>query len=170
MRKRLGRRARRMQFHVPVPGRTPPPAASDTACLSAGERAVVAMMRQVFIGFADESDSGWGEARRLGEVAFDPLISAGLIEALGAFLAALRESRRSAFRFSDPRCPCCRERLTEPEGRIVALIRASRRRRSADVMTQAMVLCEGVCDRRMVDAAGRIGAWLDRAEAPRRLN
>ena len=74
---------------------------------------------------------------------------------------SMSRSRRSMFCFANPRCPKCRLRLTEPEQRLMRVLRASRTRDGAEAQTQALILCEGNPTARLIAAVSAAARELD---------
>lgn len=55
----------------------------------------------------------------------------------------MRTSRRSVFRFSNPRCPCCAAIVTQDERYLMQLVQYAQEQNRSKVASTAMLLCEG---------------------------
>lgn len=107
------------------------------------EATALSVARGFFRGFADPPSQGWMGAFAAARVAFAPEVGPAAALAVLDVVGALRGTRRSAFRFSNPACPCCAERLTEHERQLMAALRAVREDRLDAARAHAMLLLEG---------------------------
>ena len=58
-------------------------------------------------------------------------------------LLAMRQSRKSVFRFNSSHCAVCRHRVSECENLLLSTIRSRRNRELQAARVYAMILCEG---------------------------
>ena len=155
----------KMTFSFPEDSRGE--AAAATPCVQSyelSEWAVLHMMRRLFVGEAEGNDRGVWEAQRVGEIYFDAASSAAIVAALREYVDLLRRTRRSTFMFKNPRCPCCRSRVTSDERLMMSIIRSQRNGGGDVAIKGALDLCEGVCDENFLKAAERVGAVINRLE------
>lgn len=138
-------------------------AGRSSADLSLVEWAALDMARCVFVGFADVDSDGVGAAMARGDWHFCAGHSGPIVSALSDCLAAMRSVRRSPFRFSDPRCPCCRPRVTDCEMGLIRLLRARMQGRDGDFVAAALMLCDGACTEPFLRAAARAADQLNDA-------
>jgi hypothetical protein len=73
---------------------------------------------------------------------------------------ALRQARRSTFRFSNPACPVCREFVTEHEQMLIDIIVSLQTQNLVCARTTAIMLCEGHDENPLLDAAADIAETL----------
>lgn len=126
------------------------------------ELAALDIMRFFFVSYAEPESQGWRVAFSYATSAFGRDRGARIAYALMETVEAMSRSRRSMFCFSNPRCPKCRLRLTEPEQRLMRILRASRRGDGAASQTQALILCEGNPTARFIASATLAARELDR--------
>lgn len=70
-----------------------------------------------------------------------------------AVVHEMRTSRRSTFRFSNPRCQGCASVVTEDERHLLQLVQHARAHRVSMLASSAMLLCEGHSTDRVIAAA-----------------
>lgn len=73
---------------------------------------------------------------------------------------AMRFSRKSTFRFSNPYCDCCRVRISTSERHIMETIRALAEGDAVTARTNALVLCEGYETEPFLRAAANLSRCL----------
>lgn len=167
IRKRMDDTSARMQFDAP---KAAPPDSSVAQAdyerpLNLKEWGLLDIMRCLFVGYAEADSHAWDAAVLRGDWHFEGGVGHPLTQALVDFIEALRLSRRTAFHFSDPRCPCCRGRVTDCERRMIAVVRAKAADRVSSARTHAMLVCEGGADDAFLAAADRVSQALRRAKA-----
>ena len=101
------------------------------------------IMRYFFIAYTDPQRNAWEMAfmhaqNRFGTVRGPVIVSRAL-----DVVQAMRLSRKSSFRYSNPYCTCCRERISHSEKHIMETIRAFDRGDPVAAQANALVLCEG---------------------------
>lgn len=109
--------------------------------------------RYFCLSFAEPSEHSWVTVM-LSSTSFFP--DPGSAEAMRRVLAVvheMRSSRRSAFRFSNPRCEGCSAIVTDDERHLVQLIQATRAQRPSLAAPSAILLCEGHDSERLRKAA-----------------
>lgn len=143
-----------------------PIALNEAAPLSPGlddtEQAALDIMRFFFVSYAEPKSQGWRIAFSYATSAFGRHRGAHIACALMETVEAMSCSRRSMFCFSNPRCPKCRLLLTEPEQRLMRVLRASRHGDGTAAQTQALILCEGNPTARFIANATLAARELDR--------
>jgi hypothetical protein len=115
----------------------------DALPFDADERQVLHIARTFFRSFAMPETQAWiggvGAALRGFDHAAAPHI---YVATLGA-VQAMRQSRRSVFRFNDPCCPDCADRATDGERLFLGGLRAMRDGAPERAAALATILCEG---------------------------
>ena len=117
----------------------------DFACLTA--------YRYFCLSFAEPAVQSWTTPILAANSFFPDPGSAEAMRRTFAVLHEMRISRRSPFRFSNPRCQGCSSIVTHDERHLVQLIQAARRKSDAPLLPSAMLLCEGNDSTRLVTAA-----------------
>jgi hypothetical protein len=119
---------------------------------SAGERAVLQVIRHYCVSFAAPAQQGWigGIAAAL-EAFGDERGPHVAVAALGV-MQTLRQARQSGFRFNTPDCPSCARNVTSHERLLMSALRAIARARPQAARAHAMLLCEGNPAERVTDA------------------
>lgn len=130
------------------------------------EQTALHIMRCFFVSLAQPESQGWRSAFTYGTACFGRDRGARIAHALMDMVEAMSHSRRSVFSFSNPRCACCARWLTEPEERLMRLLRATRWGDGPEVQTQALILCEGNPTARLVCCAVVAARELDSIAAP----
>lgn len=114
----------------------------DRLGLDATEKAALAVMRHLFATFACPGAHGWLRALGLAETVV-PDRPGDFALALVHVVQAMRWARRSPFLFTNPDCPGCAPRLTEPERHRMNALMAVRRG-TAGARVSTMLLCEAM--------------------------
>lgn len=78
---------------------------------------------------------------------------------------AMRRARSSCFRYSNPDCRHCAQRLTHEERLFLQVFRACRQGRISAAHAHAMILCEGGESRGFLQYMGELARSTERAEA-----
>lgn len=125
--------------------------------------ATLDMLRCLFVGLAEDNSHGFSAAMARGDWYFENGVSADMTAALLDYVHQVRRRRRTKFVFSDPRCPCCRPRVTDCEYRMLSIIDARLDGRAVDAKTHAIILCEGPADEELLRAAAAVGRVMERA-------
>jgi len=123
------------------------------------------VMRCYFSAFAHPPSQGWLGAMEWSAAAIGVRSGPQMAFALLRLVQAMRASRRSAFRFSNPACPGCRGIVTETEARLLSLIDDMRHGRTSSAHANAMLLCEGGEAAAVMNEARAVGEFMDVIEA-----
>ena len=99
--------------------------------------------RYFCLSFSEPQGGAWVTAMLGAECFFPGEGSAEKLRRALAVVHEMRTSRRSTFRFSNPRCEICTAIVTEDERHLLQLIQHARARRGSLVASSAMLLCEG---------------------------
>lgn len=115
------------------------------ATLGLGPRQATALdvMRFFFTAHAQPESQAWMAAFELAAAAEGPELGPAVGWRALRVVQALRGSRRSAFRFSNPVCPGCRGVATETERRLMTMVLRLGRGELAAARADALLLCEG---------------------------
>jgi len=120
--------------------------------------AILEIMRFYFVAYADPQRNAWEMAFEHGQRVFGttrgPVMAARVLDVV----QAMRFSRKSTFRFSNPYCECCRKRISNSERHILDAICALDRGDTVGAMASALVLCEGFDTEPFLDAAKKLSA------------
>lgn len=79
-----------------------------------------------------------------------------ITSAVLSLVNALRQSRRSMFRFSNPACKVCREFVTEHEHLLLRIVMAMQSGNLIGARTSAIMLCEGHDENPLLKAVGNV--------------
>ncbi|MEL6958074.1 MAG: hypothetical protein AAGL89_03860 [Pseudomonadota bacterium] len=99
--------------------------------------------RYFCLSFSEPHGGAWVTAMLSAECFFPGAGSAEKMRRALAVVQEMRTSRRSTFRFSNPRCEICSGIVTEDERHLLQLIQHARARNGSLVASSAMLLCEG---------------------------
>ncbi|MEM8576687.1 MAG: hypothetical protein AAGF60_02445 [Pseudomonadota bacterium] len=80
----------------------------------------------------------------------------------------MRAARRSCFRFSNPRCPCCAAIVTADERHLIQMVQHTRATRTSLAASSAMLLCEGHDVTDLLRQAGHFTTFASGAAYPAR--
>lgn len=140
--------------HDPQPGTAP----LEDCGYSAEQVAVLEIMRFFFVAYSDPGRHAWETAFSHARKAFGetrgPVMAAKVLE----MVQAMRYSRKSVFRFSNPYCECCRLRISNSERHMLDAVCALRRGDTVGARANALVLCEGFETDGFLDAARNLVA------------
>ena len=78
-----------------------------------------------------------------------------------SLIRAVRQSRRSNFRFSNPACPVCREYVSGHEEVLLRLLMGQLQGKLAAARACAIMICEGHDETDLIQAAGKLSAALN---------
>lgn len=115
--------------------------------------AFLSAARFFFLTFAEKDQAAWVTAILGTESFFPGGNSAETMRRALAVVHEMRTSRRSMFRFSNPRCQGCSAIVTQDERYLLQMVQHARARRMSQVASSAMLLCEGNAIDRVVTAA-----------------
>lgn len=123
------------------------PSPKEMALSEAGyddiEEAILTIARYYFQTFALPQTQSWLAALQVADTRFPGTSSAGIAMDILAAVQAMRMSRSSPFRFSNPACPGCSQIIGEHERQFMCVVQAARRGQMGSARTHAMLLCEG---------------------------
>lgn len=114
--------------------------------------------RYFCLSFAEPEEHSWVSAMLASDSFFPEKNSAEAMRRVLAVVYEMRASRRTAFRFSNPRCERCSAIATHDERHLVQVIQAARACRASLAASSAMLLCEGNESNRLRDAADDFAA------------
>lgn len=113
---------------------------------------MLSVARHYFDAFARPEGQAWiaavSKALELFGAKRGPEVSVAVLIAV----QAMRQARRSTFRFSNPDCAICSAFATQHERSLMASLRAAARGRRDDAAAHAAILCEGNDVRALVHA------------------
>lgn len=107
------------------------------------EFAFLTASRYFCLSFAEPQQQSWVLAFLSSSNFFPAPNSAESMRCVLAIVHEMRTSRRSVFRFSNPRCEGCAGIVTHDERHLVQFVRALRQSRTSAASSSAMLLCEG---------------------------
>jgi len=99
--------------------------------------------RYFFVSFTDKNQSAWVAAVLGSDGFFPDKTHAEAMRLALAVVHEMRTSRRSCFRFSNPRCAGCSAIVTQDERYLLQLVQHARAGRKSQMASTAMMLCEG---------------------------
>lgn len=109
--------------------------------------------RYFFLSFSEMDSNAWLSAFLCSQNFFPDSCHAETMRRALAVVHEMRVTRKSMFRFSNPRCQGCSMVVTEDERHLVQLIQHARVGRHSKVASSAMLLCEGNPVDRVIAAA-----------------
>lgn len=128
----------------------------------AAEDAILEVARYFFQTFALPHTQSWLAALHRAEARFSGSSGPGIAMDILAAVQAMRASRSSCFRFSNPACPGCSQIVGEHERQFMCVFQAVRRGQMGPARTHAMLLCEGndteAFIERMTELAASVGS------------
>lgn len=107
------------------------------------ELSVLAISRFYFQSFAIPESQMWMRALEVARDCFGEARGGELGNLVLDMVQAMRLSRRSGFRFSNPGCACCSQILSENERQMMGVFIAVRHGLLSQAHAHAMILCEG---------------------------
>ena len=126
--------------------------------------------RHFFLSFTEPETQAWETGLSIAMHRLGPEVGSIFATQSLAIVQAMRFSRRSTFHFSNPRCPCCRDKLTEHERNLMDTLIAVRRGNMSGAHLTAMMLCEGHSTDKMIylmrDFSERIGPRDEKSTKP----
>ncbi|WP_299206134.1 hypothetical protein [uncultured Tateyamaria sp.] len=109
--------------------------------------------RYFCVSFSEPLGGAWVTAMLGADYFFPGPDSAEKMRRALAVVHEMRTSRRSTFRFSNPRCEGCSSIVTEDERHLLQLVQHARAHRVSMLASSAMLLCEGHATDRVIAAA-----------------
>lgn len=109
--------------------------------------------RYFFLSFSDSDAGAWVLAMLSSDSFFPGEDSAEKMRRSLAVVHEMRSSRRSMFRFSNPRCEGCAAIVTQDERYLLQMVQNARAGHSSRVASCAMLVCEGNATDRVIKAA-----------------
>ncbi|MEM6890311.1 MAG: hypothetical protein AAF636_19575 [Pseudomonadota bacterium] len=116
--------------------------------------AFLSAARYFCVAFSDGDDKAAWVTAILGADSFFPHgSSAEKMRRALSVVQEMRISRKSIFRFSNPRCQTCSAIVTQDEKYLLQLIQAVRKGQISQAASTAMLLCEGNTTEQLIAAA-----------------
>ena len=103
----------------------------------------LSLARCFFLSYAEPETQAWEIAFVKSHRDLGPEIGALFAQETLKIVQAMRLSRRSIFCFSNPRCPCCCDKLSDHERNLMNAFIAIRCNKKSEAHLHAMILCEG---------------------------
>lgn len=116
------------------------------------------------VAFSENDHSAWVTALLGAESFFPGQEPSETMRRSLAVVQEMRTSRRSVFRYSNPRCQGCSPIVTQDERYLLQMIQYARAGRRSKVTSSAMLLCEGNAINRVVIAAEGFADIVSRCE------
>lgn len=118
-----------------------------TSVLDAGltieETRILTTLRLFCTTYANPRHQTWELAFETSQRDFGPIHGPQIGMAVMNVMRALRSTRRTTFRFTNPACDCCSNTLSDHELHMMTLLQAERRGDGIARQTHAVILCEG---------------------------
>ncbi|MEL6100886.1 MAG: hypothetical protein AAFR68_06170 [Pseudomonadota bacterium] len=111
--------------------------------LDADDLGFLTAARYFCVSFAQPETSAWVYAMLSPTHFFSNGDAAEKLRRCLAVVQDMRTTRRSVFRFSNPRCADCAAIVTQDERHLLQLVQHSRAGRKSHAASSAMLLCEG---------------------------
>ncbi|MEL6609640.1 MAG: hypothetical protein AAFO58_10805 [Pseudomonadota bacterium] len=144
------------------------PEPTDTALedlsLDAADRAVLFAARVVFVQFTEPAQQAWMSLTLSANTLFRGPQPAETLRRVCAVVHEMMISRRSDFRFSNPKCDDCSRWVTVHERHLVQMIQAGRQNERSRAEISAMLLCEGHATDRVLAAVWHLADCLPEVE------
>lgn len=138
----------------------------DQAGLDQDEIALLEMMRYLFRTYASPMEQEWMRCVQLAHTYFAGAHEAEILNNVIWVVDAMRCSRQSGFRFSNPNCSNCAQYLCSDERLLVGTLSAVRRGQKSLAHANALLLCEGNDPVHFLEVTGRLGRNIARFRAP----
>ena len=107
------------------------------------ESKILKIARYYFMTFAEPSKQTWLNASEYSIKQFSadqgPFVALAVLSAI----QAMRQARKSEFKFNDPDCKLCARNVTEHERAFINIIRCKVRGQDDAASAHAIILCEG---------------------------
>lgn len=134
-----------------------------TVLRDVSDQGVLSTARLFFLSFADPGSAAWVDAFGRAHAMFGhrpaPTETTRCVLTL---IQELRISRKRCFRFSNPYCEGCAQRITPEERHLINVVQAVRDRNFAKARLCALLLCEGEPVERLLAAADALALQLER--------
>lgn len=134
----------------------------EAVTLERDEQAVLQILRLMCLSYARPQAQSWEQALATATAAFGPTAGGEIAIAVMQLMRAIRVTRRTTFRFRDPGCSCCRDRLSDVELKVIGLLRAARQDPVRPARIDALILTEGGPTAAVIAEADRLAGLLHR--------
>ena len=138
------------------------------ASLSQSERVILRSLRLFCLSYATPGCLTWEKALDICNSSFGPIYGPQLGFATMNAMRALRTTRTTCFKFTNPDCPCCRDTLAEHEFQFMSLLRAERSGDGLTAQTNALMLCEGAHPHQFLQSIRELAGMLNNLEPKER--
>lgn len=129
------------------------------------ERDVLQMARMYFLSFHKPESQAWVNAFYSAEQRFGMPYGATIGNAVLMAVNSMRSARSAGFSYRDPKCPTCREFITNEERYFVSALHDIRQRNRSGAKMNAMLLCQGADDQQFLDCMGRLAVLITENQA-----
>lgn len=127
-------------------------ATKQTLRLDRFEHSILQITQLMCQSYAHPHSHAWEKALLMSKERFGTIGGGVVATAVLELLNALRKSRRTTFKFTNPFCPCCRASVSECEMRLLAIIKGKRTAQNQRVQMEAVILCEGFPAQKFLDS------------------
>ncbi|WP_419905333.1 hypothetical protein [Kiloniella sp.] len=124
------------------------------------ELLVLEMLRLYCQSYSDPTSHAWEKVFELGEDEFGLYDGAWIVAAVGGFIRAIRNSRRTSFEFIVSCCPSCRQQICTTELNALWLVQAARTENAVAMQTAAVLTLDGHDTRKLLLKAQHLGSVL----------
>jgi len=125
------------------------------ANFSDNEIAFLEIARLFFLSFSTPNTHAWEHAIHHGKLRYGEckgqLFALGVLEVINE----MRRSRKHIFKFSNPTCPCCINKLSDHERLLMDIISLRRTQNHTAANISALILCEGNCPKKLYIATDK---------------
>ena len=128
----------------------------------------LSIMRCYFMSYSNPQSCAWEAGMETAVRAYGSERGPGVAWACLKCVQEMRVSRKTVFRFCNPFCKCCRNRLTQHELHLVESIEHAGQGAQGPLMVTSMMLCEGNNDLGFVRSLQTLNAAVT-ASQPTRL-
>lgn len=148
-----------MDIRQPTPNKETQ-SAQDTPLKDGGydvfEKDILVIARLFFMTFTAPQSHSWIDAFEGANARFGPPFGATIAIAIADVIRSLGQCRTTPFQFISPHCLSCRQKISEEERYLLSAFQATRHNRRSDVMTFAMLMCEGNDASKVIAALERL--------------
>lgn len=107
------------------------------------ERDILQIVRLFFLSFHEPGTHAWVGALTCAETWFGETHGAAIANAVLKAVHSVRHARTAGFSYSDPTCRSCHSYITHEERYFTSVLHGLRQKKTTDVKTNAMLLCQG---------------------------
>ncbi len=124
----------------------------EALALDEMETGLLAVLRHFLTAFSRPETHAWQSAFTIAAERWGVARGPQIAQSLLAVLHAVRHSRQTDFRFTNPLCLHCRDTVTPEEAAFIRMIHAMRRDQNAEARGAVLDLAEGVMDPMLIQA------------------